>query len=100
MLTVLWILLFIILLAVGKKQGVKTFFTFLLSLILIVIYIILMSWGINAILLAFLICIASSYMLLFMLNGKNKKTISAFISVIIVLLALFLIIFIVDKRLI
>lgn len=98
MITVLSIILFLLLLTVGKERGVKTFFTFYLSLLLIIIYIVFMSIGMNAIIIALIICILSTITCLFILNGYNKKTKSAFISVMIVLLLIFGLIYIIGKR--
>ena len=98
MITVLSIILFLLLLTVGKERGVKTFFTFYLSLLLIIIYVVFMSIGMNAITLALIICILSTITCLFILNGYNKKTKSAFISVMIVLLLIFGLIYIIGKR--
>ena len=95
---ILWILLFFLLLIIGKNRGVKTFFTFLLSMILIVTYILLMKLGLNAIILAIIICIIASIISIFFLNGYNSKTKSSFISVMIVLLFIFILIYIIGKK--
>jgi uncharacterized membrane protein len=94
----LLLILFILLLIVGKERGAKTFITFLLSMLLIIIYIILMSFGLNALILAFIICILVSLLSLYFLNGKSPKTKSAFIGVMIVLLIMFAVIYIIGKR--
>ena len=85
MTTLLSIILFILLLIVGRSRGVKTFVTFYLSIILIITYIILINFGFNAIILALIACILASCISLFMLNGYNLKTLSSFISIMIVL---------------
>ena len=95
---VLWIILFFLLLVIGKSRGVKTFFTFLLSIILIIIYIILMAFRFNAIVLALIICVLASLISIFMLNGSSKKTYSAFTGVMIVLTIIFILIYIIGKR--
>ena len=86
MIALLSIILFFLLLIVGKSRGVKTFVTFYLSIILIITYIILMNLGFNAIILALMVCILASCISLFMLNGYNLKTLSSFISIMIVLI--------------
>ena len=88
--SILWIILFLLLVLIAKQRGIKTFFTFLLSMLLIIIYIILMALRISPIPLAILICILSSILSIFFLNGYSKKTISAFIGVIVVLLVMFI----------
>ncbi len=95
---ILWIILFFLLLLIGKSRGVKTFFSFLLSMILIIIYIILMGLGLNAIILALIICILASIISIFFLNGYSKKTISAFLGVMAVLVIVFIILYIIGNR--
>lgn len=91
------IILLILLLLIGRERGAKTFLTFYLSIILISAYVLLMSFGLNAILLAIIICLIATIITLFVLNGYNKKTISSFISIIIVLLIISIIILIIGN---
>ena len=86
---ILWLFLFFLLLLVGRKRGIKTFFTFLLSILLILLYIVLMLWGIDAIILAFIICILVSLISVFFLNGVSAKTKSSFISIMLVQIIVF-----------
>ena len=95
---ILWLLLFFILLIVGKSRGFRTFLSFLLSILLIISYILFMGLGLNAIFLSFLICIIASFISIFFLNGYNLKTKASFISVMIVLLIVFILIYIIGKR--
>ena len=78
-------ILFFLLVIIGKFRGFKTFICFYLSYFFIILYIILMGLGINAIILSIIICLLSAVTSLFILNGINKKTISSFISVAIIL---------------
>ena len=94
----LWIILFILLLLVGKTRGIKTFFSFLISMFLIIVYILLMSFGINPIILAFIICILASMISIFFLNGYSKKTLAAFIGVMIVLGIMSILIYTIGKK--
>ncbi|MBQ6568786.1 MAG: YibE/F family protein [Clostridia bacterium] len=89
--------LFLLLLAVGGSRGVKTFFTFFGSLVLIVAYVLLMSFGINAILLAVITCVLAAFLSLYVLNGYNPKTKSSFISVMTVLALVFVLIYSIGK---
>ena len=98
MINILSIILFILLLIVGKKQGLKTFICFYMSYFLILLYIIFMGYGFNAIIISLITCVNSSLISLFLLNGYNIKTRSSFISVSIVLIIMFLIIFIIGKH--
>ena len=96
----IWILsfiLFVLLLLVGRERGFKTFVTFYLSIILIILYIIIMSFKANAIIVALIICVLSTLICLFVLNGNNIKTKSSFISIMIVLLFIFPLIYFVGK---
>lgn len=86
MIFVLSFILFCLLYTVGKKRGIKAFVLFYTSFFLIAVYILLMKWGINALLVAFIICIVVSLFNLFGLNGVNTKTKSSFISIVISLL--------------
>ena len=86
MIGLLSLVFFILLIVVGKKRGFKTFVTFYLNLLLIMIYITFMRVGINAIVLSIIICILASLITLFILNGSNVKTKSSFISIMFVLL--------------
>lgn len=96
--SVLWIILFFLLLFIGRQRGVKTFFTFLLSMVLIIFYIIFMALGFNAIILALIICILASLISIFMLNGYSNKTKAAFIGVMVVLFIIFVLIYIIGKK--
>lgn len=95
---ILSIILFILLLLVGKSRGAKTFLTFYLSIILISSYVLLMSLGMNAIVLAIIICLIASYITLFSLNGYNNKTISSFISILIVLIIMTILILLIGSN--
>lgn len=81
---ILFLILFILLLLIGRKRGFKTFISFLLCMLLIVLYLYLMKLGASAIITAFIICIIASLVSLFLLNGINTKTLAAFIGVMIV----------------
>ena len=98
MITTLSIILFILLLIIGKSRGVKTFITFYLSIMLILLYLIIMKFGINPIILAIIICLLATVSTLFIINGINIKTKSSFISIMIVLFFIFIMIFIIGKR--
>ena len=98
MITVLSITLFILLLIVGRSRGFKTYLTLYLSLFLIILYLLLMKAGINPIILAIIICIIAAASTLFIINGINIKTKTSFVSIMLVLLFIFALIFIIVKR--
>lgn len=79
-------LLFILLLFVGGRRGVKTFITIYINLALIFLLVILVGWGFNPNIPTLVICLIISMIILFFLNGVSKKTISSFISVFILLM--------------
>lgn len=86
MIKLLSLIFFILLLLVGRSRGFKTFITFYLNLLLIMIYLTFMKVGVNAIVLAIIICLLATLITLFILNGSNVKTKSSFISIMIVLI--------------
>lgn len=98
MIIILSIILFILLITIGKSRGFKTFLTFYLSLFLIVLYLSFCSLGFSANILAIIICILATLIILFTINGYNVKTKSSFYSIMIILLILFIIISIIGNN--
>lgn len=98
MIKILSLILLILLLIVGKKEGLKTYACFYLNYFLILVYIFLMGIGFNAIILSFIICLLASLVSLFLINGSNVKTKSSFISICIVLSIMFVIIFFIGNN--
>ena len=86
MIKLLTLILLTLLILIGGKRGIKTFLSIYFNLSLIFILVIITTWGFNPTIPTLVICIIISIVILFFLNGTNKKTISSFISVIIVLL--------------
>lgn len=95
MIKLLSLIFFILLIVVGRLRGFKTFITFFLNLFLIMLYIRFMTIGINAIVLAVIVCVLAALITLFILNGSNVKTKSSFISIMIVLSLVLLITFLI-----
>ena len=83
---ILSVILLILLLLVGGRRGIKTYFMIYINLFLILCLIITIGWGFDPLISTFINVIIISIVILFFLNGFNKKTISSFISVIIILL--------------
>jgi len=98
MVFVLSLVLFILLLLIGKERGFKTFITFFLSIFLIILYLSFISLGLNAYILAIIICLIATVITLFIINGHNIKTKSSFYSIMIVLIIVFVIIFLISKN--
>lgn len=86
MIKLLSLVLLVLLILVGGKRGVKTFFTIIMNLALIFLLVLLVGWGFNPILPTLVICLIISTIILFFLNGVNKKTVSSFIAVFILLI--------------
>ena len=98
MILILSIILFALLTIMGKTRGVKTFFIFYSNLFLILVYIYMMSIGINAIVSAIIICILITLITLFGLNGYNLKTKASFKSIMLIIVVIFLLSFFIGKR--
>lgn len=98
MIKLLSVILFIFLFMINKKRGFKTFLTFYLNIFLIILYLIFIYFGFNAIILAIITTILCTVVSLFLLNGNNLKTKSSFISILIVLFFIFILIFIIGKK--
>lgn len=98
MIKLLSIILLILLVIIGGKRGIKIFVNIYFSLFLIGILIILYGWGFNPLICTFIICIIISILVLFFLNGVNKKTICSLISVSIILIIFLTITLIFNNR--
>ena len=98
MIFALSIVLFILLLLIGKKRGIKTFICFYLNYFLIIFYIIFVGIGLNPIFMALITCIISSLISLFLLNGYNIKTKASFKSILLVLILMFIFILLIGKN--
>ena len=94
----LLLILFILLLLIGRKRGFKTFITFIICMLQIFIYMFLMRIGLNSIFWAFISCVIASLFSIFFLNGYSKKTLSSFISVMIVQVIVFILVYVLCRR--
>ncbi len=83
---VLSIILLILLIIIGGKRGIKTYLMIYINLFLILGLVILVGWGFDPLIVTLINVIITSLFILFFLNGYNKKTLSSFISVIIILI--------------
>lgn len=83
---ILLIILFMLMAVVGGKRGAKSFFTLLFNFISLFIMLVLISAGFDPIKVTVITCIIISCITLFYINGFNIKTVSALVSVIIVVL--------------
>ena len=86
MIKLLTLILLVLLILIGGKRGLKTFFSIYFNLALLFILVIITSWGFNPTIPTLVISIIISIIIQFFINGTNKKTVSSFISVILILL--------------
>ncbi|MCL2774034.1 MAG: YibE/F family protein [Oscillospiraceae bacterium] len=84
MILVLLIILFLLLAIFNKERGVKAFVSLFINFILIIIAIVLICWGVDPVILAFLFSLGTSAFILFYINGFNIKTKVSYISVVLV----------------
>jgi uncharacterized membrane protein len=98
MIKLLSLILLVLLTIIGGKRGIKTFFTIYMNLALLFILVIIVGWGFNPTIPTLVICTIISIIILFFLNGYNKKTISSFISVIITLIVFTIITFVLSNN--
>ena len=89
--TVLFIILLILMVIIGGKRGLKSFFTLCINFIILFILLILMSAKLDPIKVTVYGCIIISSITLFYINGFNKKTVSALFSTTMVVLITMLI---------
>lgn len=88
------IILFLLMVYVDKKRGLKLFISLIFNFLVLMIIFYFMALGFNPIICSLIGCLIISYIILYFVNGKNKKTISSMKSIIIVLLVLAILIFI------
>lgn len=93
MIKILLLVIFILLFIIGGNRGIVSMLSLVGNIALILLSIVLMYLGINPILVTFGLCILVSCITLFYQNGRNYKTISAFISVMIVMFLLVLVVY-------
>ena len=86
-------ILFILMAIIGGKRGIKAFFSLWLNFITLFIMLILISFNIDPLKITVFGSIIIGSITLFYINGFNKKTISAFLSVTLVVLVTMLLIF-------
>ena len=94
---ILLVVLFLLLIYVSGKNGIKLFFSLILNFILLMFMFVLISLGINSVIVTILVCLGICYISLYMVNGKSIKTYSSFISIFLVLVILTIGIYFVTK---
>lgn len=90
-------LLFLLMIYIDIKRGIKLFLSILFNFIILMIIFYLIAIGLNPIICSLIGCFIISYIILYYVNERNVKTESSLKSVIIVLIILSFLIFFVTK---
>ena len=98
MIKILSLILFILLVLIGGKRGIKTFLTIYINLFLLMLLVLLCGYGFNPLVVTMLISILIISLILFFLNGINIKTVCSLISVAIVIITFLLITIMINNR--
>ena len=91
--TILIIILFLLMIYIDKNRGVKLFLSIIFNFLILMILFYLIALGFNPIICSLIGCLIISIIILYYVNGKNKKTISSMKSIVLVLLILAVLIF-------
>ena len=94
---ILIIFLFLLMIYIDIKRGIKLFLSIIFNFIILMIIFYLIALGLNPIICSLMGCFIISYIILYYVNEKNIKTESSLKSVIIVLIILSFLIFFVTK---
>ena len=94
---ILIILLFLSMIYIDIKRGIKLFLSVVFNFIILMIIFYLIAVGLNPIICSLIGCFIISYIILYYVNERNVKTESSLKSVIIVLIILSFLIFFVTK---
>ena len=94
---ILIILLFLLMIYIDIKRGIKLFLSIIFNFIILMIIFYLIALGLNPIICSLIGCFIISYIILYYVNERNIKTESSLKSVVIVLIILSFLIFFVTK---
>ena len=94
---ILIIILFLLMLYIDKRRGIKLFISLFFNLFILLILFYLIALGLNPIICSLIGCFLISYIILYFVNGENLKSKSSLKSIVIVLLILVILIFVVTK---
>ena len=94
---ILIILLFLLMIYIDTKRGIKLFLSIIFNFIILMIIFYLIAIGLNPIICSLIGCFVISYIILYYVNERNIKTESSLKSVVIVLIILSFLIFFVTK---
>ena len=94
---ILIVLLFLLMIYIDTKRGIKLFLSIIFNFIILMIIFYLIDIGLNPIICSLIGCFVISYIILYYVNERNIKTESSLKSVVIVLIILSFLIFFVTK---
>ena len=94
---ILIVLLFLLMIYIDTKRGIKLFLSIIFNFIILMIIFYLIAIGLNPIICSLIGCFVISYIILYYVNERNTKTESSLKSVVIVLIILSFLIFFVTK---
>ncbi len=94
---ILTLLMFILLVWIGGKRGIKLFISLIINFIILMLAFYFIALGFSPIVISLIGCLIITYIILYYVNGENIKTKASLHSVIIVLLILVVSIFLVTK---
>ena len=94
---ILIVLLFLLMIYIDTKRGIKLFLSIIFNFIILMIIFYLIAIGLNPIICSLIGCFVISYIILYYVNERNVKTESSLKSVVIVLIILSFLIFFVTK---
>lgn len=94
---ILIVLLFLLMIYIDTKRGIKLFLSIIFNFIILMIIFYLIAIGLNPIICSLIGCFVISYIILYYVNQRNIKTESSLKSVVIVLIILSFLIFFVTK---
>ncbi|WP_407310247.1 YibE/F family protein [Desulfosporosinus sp. SB140] len=86
-------ILFVLMAMIGGKRGIKAFFSLWLNFIILFIMLILISLNIDPLKITIVGSIIIGSVTLFYINGVNKKTVSSFLSVTLVIVLTMLLVY-------
>lgn len=95
--SVLLVILFLLMIYIDNKRGIKLFMSLIFNFIVLLIIFYFIALGFNPIICSLIGCFLVSLIILYYVNGKNQKTKSSLLSIIVVLLILALLIFGITK---
>ena len=85
---ILMLILFILMIYIDKKRGIKLFLSLIFNFVILMILFYFIAIGIHPILISLIGCFIISYIILYFVNGENVKTRSSLKSVFVVLILL------------